>query len=180
MLMTPWQVAKKLWSWIRSKFWPPIAPPAPPVAAPPKLQHYIRSKQIVPGRVIVVNPGPESIRLEGPVLRMLYIPAGQLITVQSPLLEPVWRINAMAIDPKPNEPTRMQVQREIAFINEWDALEVVENMIEEYARARAYDLMTPNELALAELPLSKEALQPIIERIGIAAQRENENVSAQA
>jgi hypothetical protein len=182
-LLTPWGLLKLLWSWWRPT---PTSPPAPPPPAP-TLRHFIRSKQIVAGHVIVMNMGSENVRLEGPVLRSLFILAGGIATVKSPLLEPVWRIKSVIMETITDEtreklqiPKVKSVDTEIAFVNEWDALEVVENMIEEYARARAYDMMTPGELSASQLPLTKEALRPIIESLGLKAQRENENVPAQA
>jgi hypothetical protein len=189
MLLTPWQTLKAIVAWLRGTPEVPPAPPTPETApAAPPIPHKIASAQIVAGNVIVMNTGTENVRLEGPVLRLLFLRAGDMTTIKSPLLEPVWRIKSVTMEPPrenragelPGYPKVASVDKEIVWINEWDALEVVENMIEEYARARAYDMMTPSELTFARLPLSKEALQPIIERLGLKAQRENENVPAQA
>ena len=185
MLMTPWQLAKKLWNWVRLKFRPPIALP-PPVAPPLKLQHFIRSKQIVPGRVIVMNTSDQNIRLESPVLPLLFIRAGGITTVPSPLLEPVWRIKKVGMEDPADDQSYVRstksVEKEIAFVNEWDALEVIDSMIEEYVRACAYDLLSPEDLKHCTLPLAKTdpVMQMLYERIGLVAQRENENVPAQA
>lgn len=129
-----------------------------------------------------MNTGTENIRLEGPVLRSLLIRAGEIVTVTSPLLEPVWRIKSVVMDTDAPIPTTKSVDKEIAYINEWDGLEVVDNMIEEYVRSRAYDLLSPNDLKYCTLPLQKDdpVMQGLYEKIGLKAQRENENVPAQA
>jgi hypothetical protein len=179
--MINWLV--KFWNWLRdTEDDEPLTAVAAVEQAKPRIPHKQISEKIVPGRVIIVNGGTEAARLEGSIIRTLYIRPGGIETVQSPILQPIWRIRSAIFDAHgATENAEVKtVNREIVHINEWDALEVVENMIEEYARARAYDIMTPGELARAGLPLTKEALAPIIERIGLKAQRENENISAEA
>ena len=186
MLMTPWQTLKALWRWFVGREVEAPAPPTAPAAPPPKLQHYIRSNQIVAGNVIVLNTSDQDVRLEGPVLRSLFIRAGGIVTVKSPLLEPVWRIKSVVMEDVADDPRWIprtkSVDKEIAFVNEWDGLEVVENMIEEYVRSRAYDLLSPEDLKYLNLPLEKNStiMESLYEKIGLKAQRENENIPAQA
>lgn len=183
MKKQPWFV--RLWRWLGDTEIDE-APEPSPAPTPIRVEHKIMSARIVPGRVIVINSGSDSVRLEGTVLRTLFLRSAEIVTVQSPLFQPIWRVKKVLMESKQEDgeesPTVevKAVDREILWINEWDALEVVEDMIEQYARARAYDLMTPAELNAAQLPLTKEDLAPIIERLGLKAQRENENISTEA
>lgn len=145
------------------------AAPAPPSV--PLIPHRLASPKIG-GSVVVSNSSNTIITLEGSILKTLTIPAHGWLTVKSPVLQPVWRVERQY---EGGEPTR-----EIVFINEWDALEVVNNMIEEYARSRAYDMMTPEDLRVCTLPFPKRALWNIRQQLGLKAHRENENVSVEA
>lgn len=164
-----------IWTWI-SKWFKKAA------AATPKrldlVPHKLASPKIVPGLVRITNDSDLPIVLTGGPLKQLMLHANSWITVKSPILENVMRIKGF--EEAHFDGDERRVITEIAFINEWDALEVVENMIEEYARGRAYDIMTPDELKVCTLPLPKRALAELIDRIGVTARRENENIFTKA
>jgi len=136
------------------------------------VEHRLASAKIVVGYVRVTNESGAYIVLEGGALGRLIVPPMSFTLVKSPILENVSRYKGRDGVGRPI--------MELAYINEWDALEVVENMIEEYARGRAYDLMSPAELKACTFPLPKRAMAELIAKIGLKAQRENESNPAQA
>jgi hypothetical protein len=150
---------------------PPTPQPSPLIA----VEHKLASFKIHPGFVRISNDSDIPIVLTGGPLKQLMVHAHSWMLIKSPILENVSRITGFEVLHGKKVPTT-----EIAFINEWDALEVIDNMIEEYARSRAYDIMTPDELRVCTLPLPKRALAELIDRIGVKAERENENISTQA
>jgi hypothetical protein len=156
------------------------AAPAPPSV--PLIPHRLASPKIG-GSVVVSNSSNIMITLEGSIMKTLTIPAHGWLTVKSPVLQPVWRVKSIHYVMNPEKPDALpepSIEREIVFINEWDALEVVNSMIEEYARSRAYDMMTPEDLRVCTLPFPKRALWNIRQQLGLKAHRENENVSVEA
>jgi hypothetical protein len=150
--------------------------PPPQVLGDPPIEHKIQSPVIVKGWVVVKNEGEHAVVLSGGALKVLAIKPGEQRIVESPILESVMQLDKIITQPDGQKKAILK----IAYINEWDALHVVENMIEEYARSRAYDLMSPEELRVCTLPLPKRALARLIEKIGVKAQRENESHTVKA
>lgn len=159
-------------SWFKRKAVASPSQPSPPIAIP----HKLASPRIVLGYVRVTNDSNLRVVLTGGPLKQLAIAPNSFALVKSPILENVSRISGYT----PQREGAMRPTMELAFINEWDALEVLDNMIVEYARGRAYDIMTPEELIVCTLPLPKRALAELIDRIGLKAQRENESNIAEA
>lgn len=153
-----------------------VASPSQPSPLFPAVEHKFASPKIVKGYVRVTNDSDLPVVLAGGVIKQLEVKAHSYALVRSPILENVMRIKDFARGPNGER----QVISEIAYINEWDALHVIDNMIEEYARGRAYDIMTPEELKVCTFPLPKRAMAELIEKISVKAQRENENISTQA
>lgn len=112
-----------------------------------------RMEPYVGGITYVLNTSSESITLEGPILRRVTIRAGQTATFPSPILE-------------------LQQEYLALRIVEWDAFVVLDNMVKEYARGRAYDLMTPEELMFCTFPFPDRALGVILERVGLKVYRD--------
>ena len=146
----------------------------PPPQSRPLIQHKLASPKIIPGYVVVTNDSDQAVMLTGGALKALSVPANSYAKVRSPILENVMMAKEVWIGGE------RKVYQELAWVNEWDALEVIDNMIEEYARGRAYDLMSPEELKVCTFPLPRRALAELMERIGVKATRENESHTVKA
>src|SRR6266852_1578748 len=151
---------KKAWSRIRAWLFqsqPPI-PKAREVEGPPAVVLDTRAReqmQPIGLDAWIENGGDTWVVLEGSLIEKLAVPPHGSVKIPSPVFEVVGTYGAVR-----------------AFkMREWDALFVAVNMLTEYARGSAYDVMTPDELKVCTFPFPDRALGAILERTKLKAHR---------